>query len=108
MRAVGRAFSLALAAALLSLFAVPAAAGQPEPTPTGELEQPCAVGELCLEEGTVPGGIQRRGPVNDPPGNVARSLATIGFIGCVVGLYLYVALTGRSLPFTGRRQAGRA
>ena len=43
-----------------------------------------------------------RGDAVDPPGNYVRSLLTLGLIAAVIGTYLFVALTGRSL--LGRRR----
>ena len=66
----------------------------------GPGEAPCRAGELCEREDAEEPSISQQ-PVNDPPGRYVRSLVTIGFIGALVGTYLFVALTGR-LPIRRR------
>jgi hypothetical protein len=83
---------------LVALFAVPSAALAQETTPEPAEEEGCAAGELCgsgdrenrFQEG-------ERVDAPDPPGNYARSLTTLGLIAAVVGTYLFIALTGRSI-----------
>lgn len=85
-------------------FAVPVAASvyAQTPSPSPEEEEECVPGRLCkvdLEDRL--GG--RDIKVVDPAGDYRTSLITLGAIALVVGIYLYVALTGNRLPFIGRR-----
>lgn len=88
-------------AVVVTLLGRPAVGQVPTPTPT---EQECVPGQLCVprpqEVRTGPGA-----PVNDPPGAYVRSLTTMGGMALVVGIYLYIAMTGKSLR-RRRRQAG--
>lgn len=74
------------------------AASAQETTPDPEEEQGCQAGELC-GSGDRENRFQNDGGVEapDPPGNYARSLLTLGLIAAVVGTYLFIALTGRSI-----------
>lgn len=91
---------------LFALFAVPIAQSQePTETPTSGTEQPCAVGELCLDVGREVKPGQFEGSVNDPPGKYVRSIVTMAAIVVFLLMYLYVALSGKRLriPFLSRR-----
>lgn len=90
--------SFAIVALVLMALARPALA-QESPTPSGD----CAIGVVCTNPLETGPGEQQ--PVNDPPGNYVRSLITIGFILLLVGTYLFVALTGKSLKLRSRGNA---
>lgn len=81
-----------------------------EAPPDTQQGGPCKVGELCLDEsnsgGTpFPDVDSPTGAVNDPPGAYARSLLTLAAIAVLVGIYLFIALTGKRLaiPLRGDR-----
>lgn len=86
-------WALLLAAALL-----PSAALAQETSPAPAEEEGCQAGELC-GSGDREDRFQNNGEVDapDPPGNYTRSLTTLGLIAAVVGAYLFIALTGRSI-----------
>ncbi len=91
---------LLIAFLITVLFASYVQAQTPSPSPKEEEE--CVPGRLCkvdLEDRL--GG--RDIKVVDPPGDYVTSLLTLGAIALVIGMYLYVALTGNRLPFMGRR-----
>lgn len=96
-----------LSALVLSivLLAPPAALAQ-ETSPEPAEEEGCQAGELC-GSGTRENRFQDDNRVDalDPPGNYTRSLITLGLIAVVVGAYLFIALTGRSIF---RRRPGKA
>lgn len=84
---------------LPAVFLAPAAALAQETSPEpAEDEEECRAGELC-GSGTRENRFQddNRLDAPDPPGNYARSLVTLGLIAAVVGGYLFIALTGRSV-----------
>ena len=88
-----------LSALILSaVFLVPSAATAQETSPEPAEEEGCQAGELC-GSGTRENRFQDDNRVDalDPPGNYARSLITLGLIAAVVGTYLFIALTGRSI-----------
>ena len=97
---MGRAMVSILVAAFL--FTVPLTspghAQSPSPSP---VEEECVPGRLCkvdLEDRL--GG--RDIDVVDPAGDYVTSVLTLGAIALVVGMYLYVALTGNRLPLISR------
>lgn len=85
-------------AVLVAALLVPSAAVAQESSPEPADENECAAGELCgsgeREDGPEVG---TQVDALDPPGNYTRSLATLGLIAAVVGAYLFIALTGRSV-----------
>lgn len=85
---------LVLSAVLLA----PSAAPAQEPSLEPAEEEECRAGELC-GSGDREDRFQDDNRVDapDPPGNYARSLITLGLIAAVVGTYLFIALTGRSI-----------
>lgn len=86
--------AILLFAVLLTPSAAPAQEASPEPAE----EEGCRVGELC-GSGTRQDRFQDDNRVDavDPPGDYARSLISLGLIAAVVGAYLFIALTGRSI-----------
>lgn len=66
----------------------------PGPSPEGT---GCPIGELCTNVNTETSPEEESGPINDPAGDVRTSLLTMGFIALVVGVYFFIALTGRGL-----------
>lgn len=100
MKRLGALATLSLAA----LFLLPsiAAFGQETPSPAAEEESGCQAGELCGSGEDREDTIQdNRTEAVETPGNHIRSLITLGLIAAVIGSYLFVALSGRSL--FGRR-----
>jgi hypothetical protein len=87
-------WAVLLGAALLMPSAALAQETSPEP---GE-EEGCQAGELC-GSGDREDRFQNDdgAAAPDPPGNYTRSLTTLGLIAAVVGAYLFIALTGRSI-----------
>lgn len=83
----------------------PVFAQEETPGPTPE-DTGCQIGELCTNVNTETSPEEEAGPINDPAGDVRTSLLTMGFIALVVGVYFFIALTGRGLrgPF---RSPGR-
>lgn len=78
-------------------FVLPSAALAQETSPA-PAEMGCRAGELC-GSGDREDRFQNDNRVDapDPPGNYTRSLTTLGLIAAVVGAYLFIALTGRSI-----------
>jgi hypothetical protein len=88
-----------LSALILSgAFLLPSAALAQETSPEPAEEEGCQAGELC-GSGDREDRFQNDDGVEapDPPGNYTRSLTTLGLIAAVVGAYLFIALTGRSV-----------
>lgn len=83
---------------LAAAFLMPSAALAQETSPEPAEEEGCQAGELC-GSGDREDRFQNEGGVDapDPPGNYTRSLTTLGLIAAVVGAYLFIALTGRSI-----------
>lgn len=83
---------------LAAAFLVPSAAMAQETSPELAEEEGCQAGELC-GSGAREDRFQNNdgGDAPDPPGNYTRSLTTLGLIAAVVGAYLFIALTGRSI-----------
>ncbi|HEU4868374.1 MAG TPA: hypothetical protein VFV09_11675 [Actinomycetota bacterium] len=83
-----------LAATLL----MPSAALAQETSPEPAEQEGCQAGELCGSGDREDRFRNDDGAgAPDPPGNYTRSLTTLGLIAAVVGAYLFIALTGRSI-----------
>lgn len=95
---------LAVAALALVLLIPSSVLAQETPSQPDDGDE-CRAGELC-GSGTREDRFQNDTRVDapDPPGNYVRSLITLGLIAAVIGTYLFIALTGRSL----RRRSGAA
>ena len=96
------------AAVLVLVFLIPSSVLAQEPPSQPDEGDECRAGELC-GSGTREDRFQNDTRVDapDPPGNYVRSLITLGLIAAVIGTYLFIALSGRSLRRRGSAARAR-